>query len=131
MIIWRNDYYDEIELQLEEALDDSTVQALRNAPYLVKQENLLEQGVEDSTWLPLYKYMNSPAFVNRDKERQWRNIFLETSTETLRSRLALWEERNLRTAAQIRSATAREPGGRVLITIGASHKSFLDSYLKK
>ncbi len=125
------DYYDEIELQLDEALDDSTVQALRNAPYLVKQEDLLKQGVENSTWLPLYKYMNSPAYYDSDKEKQWRNIFLETSNKTLRSRLALWEERNLKIAAHIRSATAREPGGRVLITIGASHKAFLDSYLKE
>ncbi|MEL7834661.1 DUF5694 domain-containing protein [Fodinibius sp. Rm-B-1B1-1] len=125
------DYYSEIKTKLEKALDDSTVQALKNAPYLVKYDDLLQQGLEDSTWLPLYKYMNSPAYVDKSEEKEWRNIFLETSNETLRSRLALWEERNLRTAAHIRSATAREPGGRVLITIGASHKSFLDSYLKE
>ncbi|PAU93838.1 hypothetical protein CK503_09190 [Aliifodinibius salipaludis] len=127
----KDSYYSKNDTQLDKELDDSTVQALRNAPYLVKQGNLLEQGVEDSTWFPLYQYMNSPAFIDRDKERQWRNIFLETSNKTLRSRLALWEERNLRHAAHIRSATARKPGGRVLITIGASHKSFLDSYLKE
>lgn len=127
----KDSFYSENDTQLEEALDDSTVQALRNAPYLVKQGDLLEQGVEDSTWFPLYRYMNSPAFYDQDKERQWRNIFLETTNKTLRSRLALWEERNLKTAAHIRSATARQPGGRVLITIGASHKSFLDSYLKE
>jgi hypothetical protein len=125
------DYYDKIEPQLEESLDDSTVQAVKNASYLVKFEDLLVQGVEDSSWLPLYKYMNSPAYVDKNEEKEWRNIFLDTSNETLRSRLALWEERNLKTAAHIRSVTAREPGGRVLITIGASHKSFLDSYLKE
>lgn len=75
--------------------------------------------------------MNSPAYVDTNEKKEWRNIFLETSNKTLRSRLALWEERNLRHAAHIRSATAREPGGRLLITIGASHKSFLDSYLKE
>lgn len=125
------DYYDKINPQLEEALDDSTGEALRNSSYLVKFEEILEQGLEDSTWLPLYKYMNSPAYVDTNEVKEWRNIFLETSNEILRSRLALWEERNLRTAAHIRSATAHKPGGRVLITIGASHKSFLDSYLKE
>ena len=127
----KGDYYAKTISQLDRSLDDSTLQALRNAPYLVKYEDLLKQGVEDSTWLPLYKYMNSPAYYDQDKEKQWRNIFLETSKESLRSRLALWEERNLKIAAHIRSATAREPGGRVLITIGASHKAFLDSYLKE
>lgn len=127
----KDSFYSENNTQLTEALDDSTVQALRNAPYLIKQEDLLEQGVEDSTWLPLYKYMNSPDYYDRDKERQWRNIFLEDFNEPLRSRLALWEERNLKIAAHIRSATARDPGGRVLVTIGASHKAFLDSYLKE
>lgn len=124
-------YYSEIDPQIDEALDDSTGGALRNASYMVKSDDLLEQGVEDSTWLPLYKYLNSPSHIDQDKEKQWRNIFLETNNETLRSRLALWEERNLKTAAHIRSAAARDPGGRVLITIGASHKSFLDSYLKE
>jgi predicted transcriptional regulator len=127
----KDSFYSKNDTQLDEALNDSTVQALRNASYLVKQGDLLEQGIEDSTWLSLYKYMNSPAYYDQDKEKQWRNIFLETSKEPLHSRLALWEERNLKIAAHIRSATAREPGGRVLITIGASHKAFLDSYLKE
>jgi hypothetical protein len=121
----KDSFYSENDTQLDEALDDSTVQALRNAPYLVKQEDLLEQGVEDSTWLPLYKYVNSPSFIHRDKERQWSSIFLEDFNKPLRSRLALWEERNLKIAAHIRSATAREPGGRVLITIGLLTKHFL------
>jgi len=125
------DYYSKVESQLEEALDYSTVQSVKNASYLVKFEDLLRQGVEDSTWFPLYKYMNFPAYVDKNEEKEWRNIFLESSNEILRSRLALWEERNLRTSAHIRSATAHQPGGRVLITIGASHKSFLDSYLKE
>lgn len=125
------DYYSEIIPQLDEALDDSTVQTVRSAPHLVESEDLLKQGIEDSTWLPFYKHMNSPAYVDKNEEKEWRNIFLETSNKTLRSRLALWEERNLKTAAHIRSATAREPGGRVLITIGASHKSFVDSYLQE
>ena len=127
----KDSFYSENDTQLDKALDDSTVQALKNAPYLVKQGDLLKQGIEDSTWIPLYKYMNSPAYYDQDKEKQWRNIFLETSNIPLRSRLALWEERNLKIAAHIRSAIARDPGRRVLITIGASHKAFLDLYLKE
>lgn len=127
----KGSHYAKTMSQLDEALGDSTEKAFKKSSYLVKFNEVLEQGMQDSTWLPLYKYMNSPSYYDEDKEKQWQNIFLETSNKTLRSRLALWEERNLKIAAHIRSATARDPSGRVLVTIGASHKAFLDSYLKE
>jgi len=46
-----------------------------------------------------------------------------------RVRLAGWEVRNLRMAANIRQAAAGAPGGRVLVIVGSGHKPWLEAYL--
>jgi len=46
-----------------------------------------------------------------------------------RSRLALWDVRNLNILSNLRRASARKPGGRMLVIIGAGHKPFLDVLL--
>lgn len=123
-------YYHTFDPQLEKALTDSLAQTVVNANYIRKYKRMLKQGVENGNLLPLYKYMNS-TYIEQDKKIQWRNTFLLTDKKVLRKRLAIWQVRNLNIASHIRKASARNPGGRVLITIGASHKSFLDSYLKQ
>jgi len=50
---------------------------------------------------------------------------------TDRSRLGLWENRNLKIAARIRAVAALHPGGRVLVFYGAAHKPFLEAYLSQ
>jgi hypothetical protein len=35
----------------------------------------------------------------------------------------------MRTAANIREASSRAPGGRVLVVVGAAHKPWLEAYL--
>lgn len=122
------DYLD-IVPALKEGLSDSTLQAIRNAPYRQKSERLMGEGTDAGRLLPVYRYMNSPDYLEPDVDAQWR-IFLRTDLPSGadRSRLAYWETRNLNIAARVRRASAQAPGGRVLITIGASHKSFLDRY---
>lgn len=42
-----------------------------------------------------------------------------------------WETRNLRMAANIRDLMGARPGMRTLVLVGASHKAYLDAYLKQ
>lgn len=121
------DLFLEIAPQLQESLGDSTFRAIKNAPHLRKYRRLMQQNIEAGSLMPLYRYMNAPSYLEPDVDVQWR-VFLRTNLPSGvdRSRLALWETRNLNIAARIRKASARVPGGRVLVTIGASHKPFLD-----
>lgn len=79
--------------------------------------------------LPLYREVNAPADLDADLE-QWR-LFFRTGLESGldRTRVALWEARNLATATHVRRMTAPIPGRRALVVIGASHKPFLEAYL--
>jgi hypothetical protein len=72
------------------------------------------------------------AFATADVDAQW-GVFLRTHFESGsdRSRLGLWENRNLTIAARIRGVAALHPGGRVLVIYGAAHKPFLEAYLSK
>jgi hypothetical protein len=81
--------------------------------------------------LPFYRYINSDAFLESEVRRQWLLYYRTGLASGLdRSRAALWETRNLLMAAHIRRLTARHPGERVLVLVGASHKPFLDAYLQ-
>lgn len=128
------DYLNKIVDQVDKALlADSLVQVIKNAPYQKRYRQLLKEGVKSKNLFPLYKYMNSDAFLEQDQRIQWRETFLETKNYNtiLNKRLALWEVRNLNIAAHIRKASSKAVGGRILIIIGASHKPFLDNYLKE
>ena len=46
-----------------------------------------------------------------------------------RQYVSWWENRNLRMAANIRSAFANKPDARVLVIVGSTHKGYLDAYL--
>ena len=77
-----------------------------------------------------YVYLNSAEYAAGDVEAQWR-LFLRTELPSGldRTRLALWDVRNLNIASNVRRVCAKHPGGRVLVIIGASHKPFLDELL--
>lgn len=46
-----------------------------------------------------------------------------------RQYVAWWQARGLRMAANVIEAAGNEPGARVLVIVGASHKSYFDAYL--
>lgn len=101
-----------------------------NADYFKRSKRLQKQGIKNHNLLPLYEFLNSPAYFKQDKKIQWRRTFFQSgANKYLRKRLALWQVRNLHIAAHIRKASAHCIGCRVLVTIGASHKVFLDTYL--
>lgn len=80
--------------------------------------------------LATYRMLNSPAAGRIDADGQWLNMINRGSPHDVgRARVAAWEVRNLRMAANIREMTAQHPGGRFLVIVGSAHKPWLDAYL--
>jgi hypothetical protein len=102
------------------------------APIYAEFDSLLKQGLEKGDLWPVYVLLNSPRYARADVDAQW-GVFLRTHLPSGadRSRLGLWENRNLKIAARIRAVAALHPGGRVLVIYGAAHKPFLDDYLSR
>jgi len=80
--------------------------------------------------LTTYRFLNAPRTGHNDSDGQWLNMINRASPNDVgRARVAAWETRNLRMAANIRETSAAHPGGRVLVIVGAAHKPWLDAYL--
>ena len=43
--------------------------------------------------------------------------------------MSWWQTRNLRMAANIVEAAGNQPGAKMLVIVGASHKAYFDAYL--
>ncbi|UOQ68930.1 DUF5694 domain-containing protein [Hymenobacter volaticus] len=81
--------------------------------------------------MPALKWKNSPRFAELDADAQWLSMLRsEKMGRVGRQRVAAWEAQNLRMAVAIREATAPIAGGRALLIVGASHKPFLEAYLR-
>jgi len=77
-----------------------------------------------------YRKLNDAAVWRRMAAAEWLDMAdRATAADVGRKRTAAWEARNLRMAANIREASARAPGGRVLVIVGAAHKPWLEAYL--
>jgi len=122
-------FSDELSLALQ---DNPAVKALGEAPEYIRTGELQQAGAAGGDLLPLFRYLNSTAYATGDVNLQW-GLFLraEIPRQLGRSRMALWEVRNLNIASHIRAASATEPGGKMLVIIGAAHKPFLDAYLRQ
>lgn len=80
--------------------------------------------------LATYRMLNGPAAERIDADGQWLNMINRPSQHDIgRARVAAWEVRNLRMAANIREMSTRHPGGRFLVIVGSAHKPWLDAYL--
>ena len=127
------DIFLQIAGQLTEELQGLDIfKSIAGAEIFVKLDEMTKNGIKSKNLLPLYEYINSPEYVKEDVAVQW-DIFLKTNLPSGldRTRLALWEVRNLNIASHIRKASALHPGQKVLVIIGASHKYFLDTYLSE
>lgn len=95
-----------------------------------QERRLRDEALRGGDLLPYYRHLNSEVYAQGDVDEQWgaylRSHFADRSD---RGRLGLWEERNLKIAANIRALAARNPGKRILVIYGAAHKPFLDAYL--
>jgi len=73
--------------------------------------------------------LNEPAIGIFDAHTHWLIVLdRELPQSSGRVRMAKWEARNLKMAANIRTAYATVSGGRVLVVVGASHEPWLDAY---
>jgi hypothetical protein len=77
-----------------------------------------------------YRMLNRPETGQVNADLEWLPMMDRATPGNVgRVRLAGWEIRNLRMAANIRQASAAAPGGRVLVIVGSGHKPWLDAYL--
>ena len=82
--------------------------------------------------LHAYRYFNDPAEADRAFATDFGKAMADNTPQQFGRRyLGWWETRNLRMAANIREVAAMQPGGRVLMIVGASHKGYLDAYLDR
>jgi hypothetical protein len=95
--------------------------------------NQLEaECVKKMDLFPLYKLLNSERYMKEDYGGQW-ELWLKTNfnSKTDKSRFSLWEMRNLEITANIMRLVAKYPEKTILVVIGASHKSFIEKYLRQ
>jgi len=77
-----------------------------------------------------YRWLNMPATQRAVIAADMGRAALEPSAQHYgRQYLSWWESRNLRMAANIRSAFGSKPDARVLVIVGSTHKGYLDAYL--
>lgn len=136
----RIDYIDDFTVgpTLIEIAPDLTAQvkehpalkAVSSAPIFAQAAESRRKALAANNLLPHYLFLNSRDYSTGDVDAQW-NVFFRTKLESGfdRTRVALWEIRNLRMVSHIRRATAFAPGRRMLVVVGAGHKPVLDRYL--
>jgi hypothetical protein len=91
------------------------------------QEGLLAsaEGV-----LAMYRADNAPGQAALVYRSDFGAALNEPSAQRFgRQYVGYWETRNLRMAANIRDVLGMQPGQRMLVIVGASHKGYLESYL--
>lgn len=107
----------------------SLVQTITADP-LVQQRGKVDEMTTPEGTLDAYRRLNDPSIERRLADLEWLGVINRpTERDVGRKRMAAWEARNLRMAANIREAAARAPGGKVLVIVGATHKLWLEAYL--
>lgn len=93
---------------------------------------IAEKAISDRDLIQLYKFLNSTEYSDSDFDAQW-NIWFKTNFDSKadQGRFYLWEMRNLQIAANIIKLVAMNPGNRILVIIGSSHKRFIEKHLRK
>ena len=101
-------------------------------PIFRKTEKITDESLTNQDLYNLYEFLNSNEYMIKDYKAQW-EIWLKTnfSSGSDLGRYYLWEMRNLQIMANILNLVARNPKRKILIIIGASHKSFLEKYLSQ
>lgn len=110
-----------------------TLNELLNQSNFYQRVTTLEnEAIINEDLYPLYQFYNSYEYMSGDFEGQWA-LWFKTNfkSKTDRSRYYLWEMRNLSITTNILRVTASNPEKKILIVIGASHKSFIEKYLKQ
>ncbi len=112
--------------------NQETFKDIGSLPVFKKEEMILKQSIAKKDLLDYYLFLNSTEYMKEDFEAQW-EIWLTTNfpSGADRARFYLWEMRNLQIAANIMKVCSFYPGEKVIVIIGASHKSFIEKYLRQ
>ena len=107
-------------------------QGIGDLPIFEQSNAILQQCIEKNDLHDYYRFLNSEEYMTQDSQAQWQ-IWLKTNfpSGADRARYYLWEMRNLEIAANITKVCALYPGKRIVVIIGASHKSFIEKYLNQ
>lgn len=120
---------EQIKIYLRE-LFDPAVKRLQENPRFGPQMKAMDNMNTPEGALGVYRLANSPAISRVQADIEWGGAIDRPTTQDVgRIRMAMWEVRNLRMAANIRQAMAAHPGERVLVIVGAGHKLWLEAYL--
>ncbi|MEL6414880.1 MAG: DUF5694 domain-containing protein [Pseudomonadota bacterium] len=77
-----------------------------------------------------YRFLNAPEAQQITIDADFGAAARNPENETVsRQYLAWWQTRGLRMAANVVEAAGNQPGAKVLVVVGASHKSYFDAYL--
>ncbi len=77
-----------------------------------------------------YRFLNSPEHQQITIDADFAKAARDPENSVLtRQYLAWWQTRGLRMAANVVEGAGNQPGARVLVIVGASHKSYFDAYL--
>lgn len=105
---------------------------INQSKFYQKISFLEDEAINNKNLYSLYKFYNSTEYMEKDFETQWALWFnTNFNSKTDRSRYSLWEMRNLSITANILRVIASNPEKKVLVIIGASHKSFIEKYLRQ
>lgn len=80
--------------------------------------------------LAMYRSYNAPGQAKLAFDSDFGAALGEPSPQRFgRNYVGYWETRNLRMASNIREVLGAQPGIRMLVIVGASHKGYLEAYL--
>jgi len=112
--------------------EESIGELLNQSNFYQEVTSLENEAINKKDLYPLYKFYNSNEYITKDFEGQFALWFKTNfNSKTDRSRYSLWEMRNLSITANILRVVASNPEKKILVIIGAAHKSFIEKYLKQ
>ncbi|WP_109831511.1 DUF5694 domain-containing protein [Reichenbachiella versicolor] len=105
---------------------------INQLPVYQKLNQLTQECLRTNDLSDLYTFLNSDEYKKEDYNGQWK-IWLKTNfpSHSDKARYSFWEMRNLQITANIMRVVARNPGKKLIVIIGASHKSFVEKYLEQ
>lgn len=132
-----NDYSD--KFYLDKISDKLYEEMLISEVYLNSRKDVLDyqtdkklkEALTNKNLLPFFRHINSLDYIIKSTDKNWGiyyKMFLDSGLD--RTRVALWEMKCLRIAANIREISSFYPGKNVLVIIDVSAKPFLEEYLK-
>lgn len=94
-------------------------------------DNKLKEGLNKNDLLEFFNYINSDSYALTSTKNNWSiyyKMFLDSGLD--RTRVGLWEMKNMRIASNIREVSADYPTKKILVIIDVSKKPFVEEYLK-